>query len=222
MGCRHTVMLISSDAIGWEAVRTILAALPDLRVVGDATTLSQAHQLATAYRPDAIITEPSIEGIPILPQLVELRRECCLDSKIIVSKIIVLAAHYEPGQVRVPEESGIAGYLLWSDLSRRVLRHALAAVIAGDLILGSRTVVRALMATRPPQIGRAAPMVILTPRQQAILRGLAQGLTREGIAQMEGLSLRTVKRAITEIQAKVGVTTPFALGVAAVRLGLLP
>lgn len=77
MGCRHTVMLISSDAIGWEAVRTILAALPDLRVVGEATTLSQTCQLAMEYRPDAIITEPSIERIPILPQLVELRREYC-------------------------------------------------------------------------------------------------------------------------------------------------
>ncbi len=77
------------------------------------------------------------------------------------------------------------------------------------------------MATRPPHIGRTTPTIILTPRQQAILRGLAQGLTREEIAQVEGLSLRTVKRTISEIQAKVGVTTPFALGVAAVRLGLL-
>ena len=77
MDSQHTVLLLSSDAIGWDELRHILADLPDIRVVGDTADPAAARRLAAAHVPDAIIAAPILGGHPVLSLLAELRRTCC-------------------------------------------------------------------------------------------------------------------------------------------------
>lgn len=216
MGYQRTVLLISSDDIGWREVRATLATLPDARVVGDTADLAEARRLAIEHRPAAIIAAAMLDDRPTIPLLAELHRDCCP-----ASKIILLARRYEPGQLRAPEEVGIVGLLLWGDLSSAVLRHALALLLAGEIILGSRAVVTTFLAgLRGAGAGRLAAAGI-TERERAVLGRLAAGLTREQIAKAEGLSLRTVKRTIADLEQKLDAPNLFLLGLTAAQLGVI-
>ena len=211
----HTVLLLSSEAIGWDELRRILANLPDVRVVGDTADTATARRLAAAHTPDAIIAAATLAGRPVLPLLADLRRSCCP-----ATKAILFAADYAPGRLRSPEDTGVIGYLLWTDLSPALLHHCLAAAIAGDVILGSGQVVRKFVAGLRGEAARLADIGI-TARERAVLGRLADGQTREVIAIAEGISPATVKRIIAELEAKLDVPNQFVLAVRATQLGLI-
>ncbi len=216
MGCQHTVLLLSADAVGWDELRRILADLPEMRVVGDTAHPGEARRLAAAHTPDAIIAAATLGGQPVLPLLSELRRTCCP-----ATKAILVAADYAPGRLRSPEDTGVVGYLLWADLSPAVLRHCLAAAIAGDVILGSGAVVRRFVAglrgEGPARLAAAG----VSERERAILGRLAAGQTREAIAAAEGISTTTVKRTVTDLEARLDAPNQFVLAVRAMRLGII-
>jgi len=216
MRYQHTVLLLSAEAVGWDELRRILADLPDVRVVGDTADPAAARHLAAAHAPDAIIAATILGGRPTLPLLADLHRSCCP-----ATKVILFAADYAPGRLRSPEDTGVVGYLLWADLSPAVLRHCLAAAIAGDVILGSGAVVRQFVAgLRGVGTARLADSGI-TARERAVLGRLADGQTREAIAAAEGISVATVKRLIAELEARLDAPTQFVLAVQAMRLGII-
>ncbi len=216
MGCQHTVLLLSSDAIGWGELRQILAELPDMRVIGDTADPAEARRLAAAHTPAAIIAAATLGGRPVLPLLADLRRTSCP-----ATKAILVAADYAPGRLRSPEDTGVVGYLLWSDLSPAVLRHCLAAAIAGDVILGSGAVVRRFVSGLRGEGPARLATIGITARERAVLGRLADGQTREVIAAAEGVSAATVKRIIAELEAKLDVPNQFVLAIRATQLGLV-
>ena len=134
---------------------------------------------------------------------------------------MLFAASFDPGDLAALTDVGLAGYLLWSDLTCETLRYCLSAVIAGDIMVGSGAVGRTFIETQcgavPP---REAP-VRLTEREQAVLQRLAEGLTQKEIAATEGISATTVKRTIAKLEAKLDAPNQFVLGVKAARLGLV-
>jgi DNA-binding CsgD family transcriptional regulator len=69
-----------------------------------------------------------------------------------------------------------------------------------------------------PRPGRP-PAGRLTPVQQSVLELMAQGLTDAVIARRAGVSVTTVRRHITAIMARLGVSSRFAAGAAAQRKG---
>ncbi len=212
----YSVFLLPSDELGWGELRAALGKLGDVRIVGEAASLAEARRLAPGLAPDVIIAAATVEGAATIPLLGGLRRQFWP-----ASKIVVCAARYEPEQLRAPVDAGIAGYLLFGDLSRPVLHHALAAVIAGDIILASRAVAGTCFAApRGPGDTRLAAAGI-SARERAIPGWLAAGLSREQIAEAEGISATTVKRRIAALQKKLGAPDLFRLGMKAAQLGLV-
>jgi DNA-binding NarL/FixJ family response regulator len=213
---RRPVLLIPSDDCGWAGVRLALAAWPDLRVIGEATTAAHGVELALLLQPDIIIAAAELEGTAMLPLLSELHRTACARST-----IILLASQPRPADPAAIERVEIAGYLLWSDLSTEALRYCLAAVITGDVVVISQAVATALLAERQRGSGAHSEPVPLTARKRMVLRCLAEGRTHKEIAVAEGLSPRTVERTVARLEQKLGAPTQFVLGMKAAQLGLL-
>jgi DNA-binding CsgD family transcriptional regulator len=71
-----------------------------------------------------------------------------------------------------------------------------------------------LRASRP-----AVPGDRLTSAQQAVLESMAEGLHDDAIARRAGISTTTVRRHITAIMGRLGVSSRFAAGAAAQRRG---
>jgi len=213
---QHMLLLIRSRELGWGDLRLTLRSVDDVRVVGEATSADQATELATTHQPDVIITAATVEGASVLPVLSRILHDCCP-----TSKVIVVAARFDPAEVVALVDIGITGYLLWSGLCRDVLRHCLAAVIAGDIMLGNRVVARAFIDALRGGARPRETAVRVTERERAVLQGLADGRTREEIGREEELSVRTVKRIIGELEVKLAAPNQFVLGVKAARLGLV-
>lgn len=216
MGCQQTVLLISSDHVGWREVRAILATMPEVQIVGDTADVSAARRLAVVHNPAVIIAAATLDGQSILPLLSDLHSTCCP-----ASKTLLFAPHYRPGPVRAPDGMGVAGYLLWSDLSSAVLRHALALLINGDVILGSQAIVAAFLANLRGEGSARLAQVGITERERALLGRLAAGQTREEIASTQHMSIRTVKRTIANLEQKLDAPNLFLLGMRATQLGII-
>jgi DNA-binding NarL/FixJ family response regulator len=67
----------------------------------------------------------------------------------------------------------------------------------------------------PPETGR------LAPARQRVLELMAEGLQDGAIASRAGISITTVRRHITVILTRLGVSSRFAAGAAAQRRGLI-
>ncbi len=216
MADQRTVLLLGADVVGWGELRQILADLPGVRVGGDTADLHEARRLAAAHAPDVIIAAATDTATPLLPQLAALRRACCP-----AAKIAVVAHRYTPGQVRAPLEAGIVGYLLWADLSGAVLRHALALLLVGDVVVGSRGVVTAFVAGLRGDAAARQAAAGISARERAILGHLAARRSYAAIAAAEGLGARTVERLVAGLEAKLDAPTHFVLALRAARLGLI-
>ncbi len=209
----RTVLLITSDDIGWHEVRSILASLPDVQIVGDTLDLRQARCLAIQHHPSFIITAAQPAGGAISPLLNDLHRDHCPQTR-----CILLARNHIPQALLSIDPARIVGMLLWNDLSRTVLRDALAVLLASDVFLSSRAVVAALLATLRHEGSVAVDR--LTAREDTVLMLLATGRTQEEIAIAEGFSVRTVKRTIANMEEKLAAPNLFLLGMRAAILGV--
>lgn len=214
---QRTALLISSDDCGWADLRTTLRSLGTVHVVGDTTSGGQACQLAIALNPDVIITAATIEGTSVLTLLTDLHHNLSP-----MNKILVVAHQFSLTELVALIHLGITGYLLWSDLSRETLRHCLAAMIAGDIMIASQTVAKAFIDAQSGTLDQCDASVQLTARERAVLHYLARGMTRKQIAQMLHQGEATVKRAVASLEVKLDAPNPFVLALQAARRGLLP
>jgi len=120
-------------------------------------------------------------------------------------------------------EAGAAGYLLKDSEPDEIVR-AVEAAVAGDTPLSPRiarlVVQRARMS--PGGVEAAARLAEeLTERELDVLRLLANGADNNEIAQTLFLSTTTVKRHVTSIVAKLGVSNRVQAAIWAVRAGVL-
>ena len=210
------ILLIRSNEVGWTDLRGALRSLEGAHIVGDATSAELARRLATTHIPDVILSALAVAGEPALPLLRDLRGECCPDSK-----IVLFSARFDPDDLAALVALGVAGYLLWSDLTCETLRYCLEAVIAGDILVGSGVVGRTFIETQCGALFPHEAPVRLTARERAVLSRLAEGPTQKETAATEGVSATTVKRTVAKLEAKLDAPTQVVLGKRAAQLGLL-
>jgi DNA-binding NarL/FixJ family response regulator len=97
-----------------------------------------------------------------------------------------------------------------------------ALVVRAPVIIGALREYFELLWERatPLRPGRPTePGGRLTPTQQAVLELMAQGLQDDAIARRAGISTTTVRRHISAIMNRLGVSSRFAAGAAAQRRG---
>jgi two-component system nitrate/nitrite response regulator NarL len=160
------------------------------------------------HHPDVIFAPVKLDGASIIPLLGHIH-SCYPEIK-----VIVLGDELDHDELLPLGRVGIDGYLLWSGLDSLVLHRSLAAVLEAGLRVGSPAAVEAIMT--PP-----TPKTVLTPLELAVLRHMVAGLAQHEIAEAEHVSLRTVERTIDTLKEKLAVPTAFALGVKALRLGII-
>jgi len=212
---QQTIVLISSDHLGWVGLRTTLRAQEDLRLVGEAATAERAVQEVTRLQPDVIVTDTFVEGVLVVPLLTQLRT-CCSQST-----ILVLGDDLDHAALVALANLEVAAYLAWAGLRPRVVLQVLRLVVEAGLRVSSPTAVAELLA--PPERRRTARSgaVVLTAPERAVLKHLAAGRTREQIATAEGTSVRTVQRTIAALEDTFDAPSTFVLGMKAALQGFV-
>ncbi|RME84462.1 MAG: DNA-binding response regulator [Caldilineae bacterium] len=196
---RPTRILIADDHPVFRfGLRTLLQGEPDMEVVGEATTGSEAVDMAVELRPDVVLMDlnmPEINGI-------EATRRILAENPDIAVLVITM---FDDDTVFAAMRAGARGYLLKGAEGEETLR-AVRAVAHGEAIF-SPTIADRIMhyfAHTPAQPSLAA-FPELTEREREVLTLIAQGLTNRAIAERLVLSEKTVRNHVSNIFGKLQV-----------------
>lgn len=193
----------------------LLEEAAEIEVVGEATSGPQAVELAQQVQPDVVLMDVILPGGGV-----EATR--AIRQHVPHAKVLMLTVSEADEDLFGAIEAGANGYLL-KEIEPEELIQAVRQVHAGQAILSPAVAVKVLQRMRrePEQPPGAAEPLSLTPREEEVIRLLAQGLTNQEIAQRLVVAESTVKTHIRNILQKTGTRNRAEIVAWAVRTGLL-
>jgi DNA-binding NarL/FixJ family response regulator len=211
-----TKILIADDhPIVLKGLRTVLNAQPDLEVVAEATDGAEAVARALAEDVQLAILDismPRKTGLQAAREITQRRPEV---------RVLMLSMHDNEQFLFEAIRVGASGYVLKSSVDRDLV-EACRATMRGEPFLypgGIRALMREYL--ERARSGEAAHGDLLTPREEEILKLVAEAHTNEEIAEMLFISKKTVERHRANILEKLGMRDRVELTRYAIRRGLI-
>src|SRR3954451_17261503 len=214
-GVTIRVLLADDHALVRAGIRSLLCAMAEVAVVGEAASGEQALELAMREQPDVVLMDIAMKGITGLEAAAQMRERAPS------VRVVILSMHSGEEYVLQALRAGAAGYLL-KDAATGELELALRSVMRGESWLSpavSRQVVEGYVHRTGG--GDAAPEV-LTARQREVLRLVAGGKSTKEIAFLLNLSVKTVETHRAQIMDRLGIRDVAGLVRYALRTGLVP
>jgi two-component system, NarL family, response regulator DesR len=180
------VLIAEDQAMVLGALGALLDIEPDLEVVAQAPSGSEALKAALTLRPDVVVTDIEMPGLSGLELANELRRRGSS------ARIIILTTFARPGYLRRALDAGASGYLLKDAPSHR-LADAIRRVHGGGRAVDPELAAEAWSESDP-----------LTDRERQVLRLAAEGEAGAQIAEKLELSEGTVRNYLSEAISKLG------------------
>jgi DNA-binding NarL/FixJ family response regulator len=199
------VLVVSLDRLSRAGLASVLDQQPGLTVVGQVSGDEDSFLPADVYDPDVIVWDVSWETVSASHNL-------GLLSENSPSVLALAATSDQAGQARKAGAQTVLG----RNSSPEALAAALVALSHG------------LQVTDPALSREAGPISgsegvsPLTPRENDVLRLLADGLPNKGVASRLEVSEHTVKFHVNSIMGKLNAQNRTEAVTLATRLGLLP
>ena len=193
------VLIADDHPLFRDGIRGLLGSLPDMEVVGEASSGEQAVELARELQPDVILMDIKMPGI----NGIEATREILHTSPRI--GVLVVTMFEDDDSVFAAMRAGARGYLL-KDSSGQEVGHAIRGVASGEAIFGpgvAQRLINFFSAPSPAVSRRAFPE--LTEREEEILSLVAKGKSNQEIAKELFVSLKTVRNHVSNIFLKLQV-----------------
>src|SRR5579859_1169231 len=194
------ILIADDHPIFRYGMRTLLTAMPDFTVVGEAVTGEEAIQLTGALLPDLVLMDINMPGINGIEATARIRERHPHTAILIVTML-------DDDSVFAAMRAGARGYLLKGAEPAETLR-AIRAVASGEAIFSPGIAERVMHYFAHPVVSPAqgGPLAQLSERECEVLTLIAQGLTNTAIAEHLVLSPKTVRNYISEIYSKLQVT----------------
>jgi DNA-binding NarL/FixJ family response regulator len=211
-----TRILVADDhPIVLQGLKTVLNAQPDFEVVAEATDGEDAVDEALAQDVHLAILDismPRKTGLQAAREITQRRPEV---------RILILSMHDNEQYLFEAIKVGASGYVLKSSVDRDLV-EACRAAMRGEPFLypgGVRALMRDYVErARAGEIGRGE---VLTPREEEIVKLVAEAHTNEEIGEMLFISKKTVERHRANILEKLGMRDRVELTRYAIRRGLV-
>jgi DNA-binding NarL/FixJ family response regulator len=172
---------------------------PDLKVVGQGCSASEALDLAERSCPDIILLGMNIPGGGV--SAVQQLKSCNPDVK-----PLILSGIADADQVRSAMQKGAWGYVL-KGVSGTELIRAVRVVHGGERYVTPALAARLFAAPAAPARLASDAFASLTTREEQVLALIVQGLSNKEIGGQLELSEKTVKHYLTLILDKLQVRT---------------
>jgi DNA-binding NarL/FixJ family response regulator len=202
-------LLIADDhPVVRDGLRAMLATQPDMELVGEAATGTEAVTQARALRPDVVLMDlqmPGLDGPGAIATLREQTPEV---------RVLVLTTYGTDADITRAVDAGATGYLL-KDAPREQLFAAIRSAARGESVLSPSVATRVLGRMRAPA------EEALSPRELEILQAVARGLSNKDIGRQLYVSEATVKTHLLRVFSKLGVDDRTAAVTVALERGII-
>ena len=208
---RLRILIADDHRIFRDGLRKLLEAEKDFEVVGEAADGEEAARQVHALRPDVLLLDLAMPGAHGLDAL----REIGADQ---TTRTLLLTGAIEQSELVTALQLGARGVVL-KDAATSVLIRAIRGVMAGEYWVGRDRVsglVEALRAhLHPLPSGREA--FGLTDRELEVIAAIVAAYSNRDIAAKLQISEKTVKRHLTNIFEKLGVSNRLELALFAMN-----
>ena len=213
---RPARLVIADDhELAREGLRAMLENEPDLEIVGEASTGREALEVCRQLQPDLVLMDVRMPDMDGLVAAQSIKEEWPRIS------VLAITLSEDPDYLLRALKVGVAGYVL-KDASRADVVAAVRRALGGESPLDQRLSVQLLRRLAEETRAPAAPSgPALTPREQEVLRLVAEGKTNAAIAERLFVSVGTVKVNVERIIDKLGVSDRTQAAVRAIELGLI-
>lgn len=212
------ILLADDHVVVRAGTRQLLTRQPDLEVVGEASNGQEAVDLTAELAPDVVVMDvrmPGMSGVDATRKVKESHPDVA---------VLVLSAHDDDEYVFALLQAGANGYLLKTAEAEELVK-AIRTVMRGELALAPTVAGKVVSQFTS---GKALPDVLthiqndyggLTEREMDILRLVGKGLTNKEIGRDLYISDRTVQAHLSNIFAKLDVSSRTEAVMHAVRQG---
>jgi DNA-binding NarL/FixJ family response regulator len=211
------VVIVDDQSLVRAGFKMVLAAQPDMAVVGEAGDGAEALRLLAHTSADVVVMDirmPVMDGV-------EATRALCREPG--GPRVLVLTTFDTDEDAFAALRAGASGFLL-KNVPPEELLSAIRVVAGGEAVVAPRVTRRLLdrfagQLTPPPEEdGRVAA---LTEREREVLLLVAQGLSNAEIAQRLFVAETTVKTHVGRILTKLGLRDRVQAVVLAYETGLV-
>ncbi len=183
-----------------EALAETVDAKPDLQLVGETDSMSDALRIIESERPDVVVVDISLReghGLDLVSEIKNRYNNV---------QIVIFSMYDESAYAERAIRAGALGYVMKTAPTSHVLeaiRQAASGQIHLSRRIASRILTRMVKGQFRPQVTFAIDE--LTDRELAVFHMLGEGLSVEEIADRLGLSRKTVEAYRRRAKEKLGL-----------------
>jgi DNA-binding NarL/FixJ family response regulator len=207
------ILLVDDHAIFREGLKLLLEDQPEMRVIGEASTGTDAVKQSIRLLPDVVIMDIKMPGMGGIDATREILKRAPS------TRVIVLSMYSDTKEVTDAFRAGAQGYVLkessGSELidavqavreNRRYLSQKLADTLIDDYLDGKET---------------ADPLSTLSDRERQVLHLVVEGKSSKEIAVLTSLSPKTVETYRSRLMSKLSIDNLPGLVKFAIAQGLI-
>jgi DNA-binding NarL/FixJ family response regulator len=206
------ILVADDHGIVRAGIRLLLERQLDLEVVAEAADGVEAVEQALAVRPDLCILDVG------MPRLTGLQAAREIRAHLPEARVLILSMHDDEHYLFEALKAGASGYVLKREADQDLV-GAIRAVGSGEAFLtnaAERSIIREWM-----DDGAEGPAIPLTPREEEVVKLIAEAYTNTQIAQILHLSEKTVESHRANVLRKLGMRDRVELVRYAIRRGLV-
>jgi DNA-binding NarL/FixJ family response regulator len=204
------VLIADDHGIVRSGIRLLLERQADIEVIGEAADGAEAREMSIRERPDLAILDVK------MPKLTGLQATREIKSQAPEVSVLILSMHDDERYLFEALKAGASGYVLKAQADTDLLA-AIRAVERGEPFLtpeAQRTLIRDVLE-------RGSSGEELTPREEEIVKLVAEAHTTKEIAAILHLSEKTVENHRANAMRKLGMRDRVELVRYAIRRGLI-
>ncbi|MBT2506048.1 response regulator transcription factor [Streptomyces sp. ISL-98] len=210
------IVLADDQPLVRAGLRVLMADTPDIDVVGEAGTGTEAVRLAGDVHPDVVVMDirmPGMDGIEAT-RLITAGPDA--------ARVLVLTTFDDDDYVYAALRAGASGFLV-KDMALEDILAAIRVVAAGDGLIAPSVTRRLIeeFAARPEPARPPRSVEGITGREREVMTLVGRGMSNSEIASHLCISVATVKAHVARLFTKLGARDRVHLVIIAYETGMV-